>query len=33
MGTKQMKTRVIIEYYLPRGCAAGDRVAVRLATA
>ena len=29
MGTKQMKTRVIIEYDLPRGCAAGDRVVVR----
>jgi hypothetical protein len=26
---KQMKTRVIIEYDLPRGCAAGDRVVVR----
>jgi hypothetical protein len=24
-----MKTRVIIEYDLPRSCAAGDRVAVR----
>ena len=24
-----MKTRVIIEYDLPRGCAAGDRVVVR----
>jgi len=29
MGTKQMKTRVIIEYDLPRGCAAGDRIVVR----
>ena len=26
---KQMKTRVIIEYDLPRGCAAGDRVVIR----
>ena len=26
---KQMKTRVIIEYNLPRSCAAGDRVVVR----
>jgi uncharacterized lipoprotein YbaY len=26
---KQMKSRVIIEYDLPRGCAAGDRVVVR----
>ena len=24
-----MKTRVIIEYDLPRGCAAGDRIVVR----
>ena len=29
MGMKQMKTRVIIEYDIPRGRAAGDRVVVR----
>jgi hypothetical protein len=33
MGMKQMKTRVIIEYDLPRSCArsctAGDRVVIR----